>query len=564
MYKYLLCWRYLRTRWIALASIVSVTLGVATLIVVNAVMAGFTGEMHDRIQGVHADLSFDSRSLGGFGQLELHLQEIHRIAGPAIEATSPIVVVPAMLNYRVGEQWMTHQVTIVGGDPQALASATRFAAYLQHPRHRAGEFRFQLQEGGYDIRDHEGGDQAPLRVGMEHAGWEHRRRRAYFERRRREIEALYPDEFSLVPPPGEGRTAAPPAPGDQRTVPAEHLLPPAPGTEPSGSRPAAAPHDAPPDPLRAAPTPPADVARDPFAAAGDAGAVFDPARQQHTGCVVGIALASYRRPGEDVEHFLLMPGDDVQLTFPNAATPPRAISYHFTVVDFYASKMHEFDKDFVFVPLDKLQELRGMLDPQSGDRFVSSIQIKLRPGADPEAVRDRLRAAFPPEFYSIQTWRDKQGALLAAVQMETLILNVLLFLIIAVAGFGILAIFCMIVVEKTKDIGILKSLGARNSGVLGIFLAYGLSLGMVGSGVGLVLGLLFVGNINAIADWLGELTGMRVFDPSIYYFYEIPTHVDRFTVGWIVAGAVGIAVLASIVPACRAAWLRPVQALRYE
>ena len=83
--------------------------------------------------------------------------------------------------------------------------------------------------------------------------------------------------------------------------------------------------------------------------------------------------------------------------------------------------------------------------------------------------------------------------------METRILNVLLFMIIAVAGFGILAIFYMIVVEKTRDIGILKSLGASGRGVMGIFLGYGLSLGLVGSGAGMVIGLLFVRYINEIA-----------------------------------------------------------------
>ena len=89
--------------------------------------------------------------------------------------------------------------------------------------------------------------------------------------------------------------------------------------------------------------------------------------------------------------------------------------------------------------------------------------------------------------------------------METAILNVLLFMIIAVAGFGILAIFFMIVVEKTRDIGILKSLGASGRGIMGIFLAYGLSLGIVGSGVGMVIGLLFVVYINHIADcWRGD------------------------------------------------------------
>ena len=82
--------------------------------------------------------------------------------------------------------------------------------------------------------------------------------------------------------------------------------------------------------------------------------------------------------------------------------------------------------------------------------------------------------------------------------------------------------------------------------------------------MGLVLGLLFVRHINLIADWLGQITGRPVFDPDIYYFYKIPTIVDTATVAWIVVGALIIAVLASILPACRAARLHPVEALRYE
>jgi lipoprotein-releasing system permease protein len=148
--------------------------------------------------------------------------------------------------------------------------------------------------------------------------------------------------------------------------------------------------------------------------------------------------------------------------------------------------------------------------------------------------------------------------------MESAVLNILLFMIIAVAGFGILATFFMIVVEKTRDIGILKSLGASAGGVLGIFMGYGLTLGVVGSGVGMVIGLLFVRNINGIRTVLESITGQKVFDPSIYYFYKIPTIVEPFTVGWIVFGALTIAVLASILPALRAATLHPVEALRYE
>jgi lipoprotein-releasing system permease protein len=290
---------------------------------------------------------------------------------------------------------------------------------------------------------------------------------------------------------------------------------------------------------------------------------FDPARQTYTGIVMGIGLARVEDTGGG-DRFLVLPGDDVKITVPTAGTPPKAASDTFTIVDFYESKMSEYDGNFIFVPLAELQTMRGMIDPQSGVGFVTSIQIKLHDEADGPRVRDLLRAEFPRSFYGVQTWRDKQGPLLAAVGMQAAILNVLLFMIIAVAGFGILAIFCMIVAEKTRDIGILKSLGAPSRGILGIFLAYGLSLGVVGSGAGLVIGLVFVANINHIADLLARITGHDVFDPTIYYFQEIPTIVEPLTVGWIVLGAMLIAVAASIVPARRAARLHPVEALRHE
>jgi lipoprotein-releasing system permease protein len=226
--------------------------------------------------------------------------------------------------------------------------------------------------------------------------------------------------------------------------------------------------------------------------------------------------------------------------------------------------MSEYDQSFVFVPIRKLQELRGMIDPKTGIGNFTSIQIKLKDDRDGDLVVAKLKELFAPEIYNVSTWREKQGPLLAAVQMETAILNVLLFMIIAVAGFGILAIFFMIVVEKTRDIGILKSLGASGRGIMGIFLSYGLSLGLVGSGVGLGLGLLFVAYINEIAKGVGWITGKPVFDPKIYYFNSIPTIVDPFTVSWIMMGALVIAVMASVLPARRASRLHPVEALRYE
>ena len=270
--------------------------------------------------------------------------------------------------------------------------------------------------------------------------------------------------------------------------------------------------------------------------------------------------------GKVKDYFFIRPGDDVNVAFPNAGTPPRAIDEMFTVVDFYESKMSEYDATFAFVPIEALQRARGMIDPMSNVGAVTSIQVKLKKGADLAAARDALRDEFPPteSYVQVNSWRDTQGPLLAAVQMETTILNVLLFMIIAVAGFGILATFFMIVVEKTRDIGVLKSLGAPGSGIASIFLGYGVLLGSVGSGAGVICGLLFVWKINEIARILEWFTGREVFDPTVYYFDSIPTIIHPFTIVWVSIGAVLIAIMASVLPSIRAARMHPVEALRYE
>jgi lipoprotein-releasing system permease protein len=139
-----------------------------------------------------------------------------------------------------------------------------------------------------------------------------------------------------------------------------------------------------------------------------------------------------------------------------------------------------------------------------------------------------------------------------------------LFLIVAVAGFGILAIFAMIVVEKTRDIGILKALGASNRGVMSIFLGYGLLLGVVGALLGTALGLTLTYKINEVEELLAKWTGQTIFDRTVYYFDKIPTDIQPMHVMLINFGAIAIAVLFSILPALRAALLHPVRALRYE
>lgn len=582
MYKLLLSWRYLRTRWIALASIISVTLGVATLIIVNSVMEGFTQEMHDRLHGILSDVVVESVGLGGIPDPEWHEQIIREELGDAVVGVTSAVRVPAMLNCQVRGQWVTQQIMLIGIDERTYGQVSDFSKYLKHPENRR-ELSFLLRDGGFD---------SPIPA----AGWEHRRLRVSTERAYREEweraeearraaagtdSALPTDPAALaggLSEPGGTLPESPVAAGEtgnpdlaqqvpdlaQQAVGADGL-PPAPSPAVVGAEPAAA---------DAVPAAPSDPFRRPGNGVASAEAenpenIFDEMNEQHTGIVLGIAITSVRHRNQNgtvQDYFLARPGDDVQITFPNSGQPPRAISDRFTIVDLYESKMSEYDSSFAFVPLSRLQALRGMIDPVSGTPAVTSIQLRLRKGTDLNAARDRLRKRFPMEQYQyrIETWRDLQGPLLAAVQMETTLLNILLFLIIAVAGFGILATFFMIVVEKTRDIGILKSLGAPSGGVMSIFLNYGLSLGIVGSGVGMVLGLLFVAYINQIAAGLEWVTGHEVFDPTIYYFQQIPTIVKPFTVVWVSVGAVLIAVLASVLPALRAARLHPVRALRYE
>jgi lipoprotein-releasing system permease protein len=561
MYKHLLCLRYLRTRYIALASVASVALGVWAMISVNAVMAGFVHETQIRIRGFISEVVVEAISLDGFPAPEWHMDQIRRVAGDEIEDVTAVVQVPAMLMFSVngkdGAESITRQVMVVGIDDASYGKVSDFSKYLQHPENRE-RMSFLLRENGYDVRDSQvaGGEE---RKELKFAGWEYRRRKeAHAARLRREAHT------PLDVPSGDlSEPSAPKIPDDLLADDTDGV------TGDDG------------------PT------LDQLVEDGGAGnpfdrrwqkpdgvsSVFDPAKQQHPGLVMGISLPAYRNRDADgnVEvGYLLRPGDDVQIMLPSAGNNPKGVRGYFTVVDFYDSKMFEYDSTFVFVAMSQLQELRGMFDRATGTTYASSILIKTKPGVDLNALREKLRnakvvsddprmagaALFPPTVFAVNTWRDKQGAMLSAVEMERTVLNILLFIAVTVAGFGILATFFMIVIEKTRDIGILKSLGASSWGIMGIFVSYGFSLGCVGAGVGLGIGLLTVRYINEIRRFFEIVSGREIFDPTIYFFYKIPTIIEPISVAIVVTGAILIAVLASVLPAIRASLLRPVEALR--
>ncbi len=510
MYRLLLCYRYLRTRYVALASIISVTLGVATLVVVNSVMAGFAEEMEHRLHGLVSDIVIERHASGGIPNPEYHIDEILKVCGDQVVGYAASVHVPAMLNIEFNGQQITRHVSFVGLDPESYNRVSEFGQFLLHPRNQK-QFDFSLREDGY----------APERTGFPQSGWVYRRAQAAAHSASQPTPTSFPTQAPVVDDSATGPTI-----GFQ--VPTELL------------------NDA----------------------TNGGSITFDPAVDQYPGIVLGIATSTNPISGNaasNSSHYYCRPGDDVKMTFPNASDNAKAISQKFTIVDMYESGMNEYDGAFAFCRLDQLQEYRGMIDPQTGVRNVTTIQLKLAAGANLYALRDALRVRFPPNQYgyNIQTWRELQGPMVEMVRLQTTLLNTLLFLIIAVAGFGILATFFMIVVEKTRDIGTLKALGASNRGVMSIFLGYGLLLGAVGSGAGLVGGLLFVRYINPIARTIERFTGQELFDPTVYYFTEIPTSVQTYTLAWVMGGALAIATLASVLPALRAARMHPVKALRF-
>ncbi len=474
MYKYLLCWRYLRTRYIALASIISVMLGVATMIVVNSVMAGFADTMRNRLHGVLADVVVESIDFDGFRRPDEIMQLIKNVGGDRVVAMAPTVETPGMLTIVTnGGQTISRPVQIIGIDPASRTKTGSFADYL------------------------------------------------FAQKRRGEKEAL------KIPP--------------SLAVPERLRL----DTSPSGELLKEIDKD------------------DPFREELERRARED---VPDHGTILGYALATHHMPGIEEDYYLAPEGSKAILTFPTAGRSPKAMQDSFTVVGYSKSGMSEYDSTHVYIPLARLQWLRGIGDGQ-GNGAVTHVQIKVREGVDLDALAMEIQNELErvrPMYFRVSSWEQKQGPLLAAVAVEQSILNMLLFFIIAVAGFGILATFSMIVVEKTRDIGVLKALGASSGGVRAIFLGYGLSLGFVGSGVGMVGGLTFVHNINRVEKWLSDVSGRKVFDDAIYYFKEIPTKVDPWTVAWIVGGTLLIAVGASVWPAHRASKLRPVQALRFE
>ena len=253
-------------------------------------------------------------------------------------------------------------------------------------------------------------------------------------------------------------------------------------------------------------------------------------------------------------------GDNITLVAPRGAvtafgTTPRIKTYKVAAV--FEVGMSEYDSSIVFMPLVEAQAYFN----RSSD--VSAIEVYT---SDPDQM-DRIRplvtqAAQRPIF--MVDWRQRNATFFNALQVERNVMFLILTLIVLVADLNIISGLIMLVKDKARDIAILRTMGATQGAVMRVFLITGASIGIVGTLVGLMVALVICSNIESIRQFLSWMTSTELFSPELYFLSRLPAELDVRETTAVVMMALTLSVLASLLPAWRAARLDPVEALRYE
>jgi lipoprotein-releasing system permease protein len=256
----------------------------------------------------------------------------------------------------------------------------------------------------------------------------------------------------------------------------------------------------------------------------------------------------------------LLPGMSMTLLAPRGnVTPfgvtPRAKAY--TVAGTFKVGMADYDGSVVFMPLAEAQAYFNV------GQGVNGIEVMVDDPDRVDEMRDVIIAAVPAGNRLVD-WRQVNATFFDALQVERTVMFLILSLIIVVAGFNIVSGMIMMVKDKTRDIAILRTMGATSGTILRVFLISGSAIGVVGTFIGLVLGVVFCWNINTIKEALEAMTGSQLFNPTIYFLSRMPSKMEPEEVVAVVLMALTLSILATVYPAWRAARLDPVEALRYE
>lgn len=267
--------------------------------------------------------------------------------------------------------------------------------------------------------------------------------------------------------------------------------------------------------------------------------------------IIGIRLA--RKMG-------VVEGDKITLLSPNGkvtafGTVPRMKSYQ--VIGTFDSGMYEYDANFIFMPLEAAQVYFGL------PNAVTNIDITLDDDKYLQPVRQALEQSLGGSAY-IYDWKQSNAAFFNAIEVERNVMFIILTLIIVVAAFNIITGLIMLVKDKGRDVAVLRTMGATKGMIMRIFFIDGAFIGVVGTALGLVLGVLFCENIEAIRQGLQTVLGRDLFSAEIYFLSKLPAKIDYMEVLSVVSISLALSFAATLYPSWRAAKFDPVEALRYE
>jgi lipoprotein-releasing system permease protein len=229
----------------------------------------------------------------------------------------------------------------------------------------------------------------------------------------------------------------------------------------------------------------------------------------------------------------------------------------FVVVGIFESGFFEYDSTLAYISLKNCQEFLGM------GEMVTGIEIRVDDiyKADRIAKRIEQKLGYP---YWGRNWMEMNKNLFSALKLEKRVMFIILSLIVLVAAFNIISALIMIVMEKNKDIAILKTMGATRAGIMKIFIFQGFIVGAIGTFLGCIAGLAVAFNLEALSRFVENLFGFKILPGDVYYLSELPSQVNYGDVGIIILGTLLISFLSTIYPSWRASRLDPAEALRYE
>ena len=253
-------------------------------------------------------------------------------------------------------------------------------------------------------------------------------------------------------------------------------------------------------------------------------------------------------------------GDTVTLVSPRGATTPFGTAPRikpYRVAAVFEMGMSEYDRTMIFMPLGEAQRYFNRGDT------VDVLEVIVD---DPENVAPVLAdmKQMGIRNLSLSDWRQRNESFFTVLEVERNMMFIILSLIVIVAAFNIISGLIMLVKDKGRDIGILRTMGASKGAIMRVFLITGASIGVVGTLAGALLGIIFCWKIDEIRQFVAWLTNTRLFDPEIYYLTRLPADINPQTTAVIIAMALVLSVLATLYPSWRASRLDPVEALRYE